>query len=260
MKQSRWLMGMPITVEIVDASATPEAFDAVYDYFHYVDQTFSPFKEASEVSQINRGELAPAEACEDMQIVLELAELTKQETQGYFDVWHDGVFNPSGVVKGWAIDEAATLLYQRGFENFYVDAGGDVQVYGQNAQGQPWTVGICNPFDLDQIVKVVRLEDRGIATSGSYMRGRHIYNPRDNADPLDEIVSLSVIGPDVLEADRFATAAYAMGRTGIFFLEGMPGFEAYMIDRSGQATMTTGFAAYVMPTASLHRSARVQSG
>jgi len=245
MKQTRWLMGMPITVEIVDASANAEAFDAVYAYFDYVDRTFSPFKETSETSRVNRGELALADAGDDMRIVLELAELTRQETNGYFDVWHDGVFNPSGIVKGWAIDEAASLLYVRGFQNFYVDAGGDVQVYGTNGHGQPWTVGICNPFDLSQIVKTVRLDDRGIATSGSYMRGRHIYNPRSSGDPLDEIVSLTVIGPDVLEADRFATAAYAMGRMGVFFVEALPGFEAYMIDRDGQATMTTGFPSYV---------------
>lgn len=245
MKQLRWLMGMPITVEIVDTSATAGAFDDVYAYFNYVDQTFSPFKETSEVSRINRGELAIADACDDMRIVLELAELTKRETNGYFDVWHNGEFNPSGIVKGWAIDEAASQLYLRGFQNFYVDAGGDVQVYGTNAQDEPWKVGICNPFDLNQIVKTVTLSDRGIATSGSYMRGAHIYNPHQADDPLDEVVSLTVIGPDVCEADRIATAAFAMGRAGIYFVEQLAGFEGYMIDRAGQATMTTDFARYV---------------
>ncbi len=238
-------MGMPITVEIVDASAEAEAFDEVYAYFHYVDQTFSPFSETSEVSRINRGELALADACDDMQIVLELAEQTKQETNDYFDVWHNGQFNPSGIVKGWAIDEAASLLYVKGFRNFYVDAGGDVQVYGKNGRGQEWRAGICNPFDLSQIVKTVTLSDRGIATSGSYMRGAHIYNPRHDSDALDEIVSITVLGPDVLEADRFATAAFAMGRMGIYFVESLPGFEAYQIDRTGRATMTTHFPDYV---------------
>ena len=53
-------------------------------------------------------------------------------------------------------------------------SGGDVQVYGRTAQNQLWTVGICHPFKLDQIVKRVALDDRGIATSGSYLRGAHI--------------------------------------------------------------------------------------
>ncbi len=245
MKQTRWLMGMPITVEIVDASADAGAFDAVYDYFNYVDQTFSPFKETSEVSRINRRELTFAQTCHDMHTILDLAEQTKAETGGYFDVWHHGVFNPSGIVKGWAIDEAASLLYMKGFRNFYVDAGGDVQVYGRNAHDQAWKVGICNPFDLSQIVKTVILDDRGIATSGSYMRGAHIYNPRSDADALVEIVSITVIGPDVLEADRFATAAFAMGRNGIYFVESLPDFEGYMIDRNGMATMTTHFSDYL---------------
>ncbi len=247
MKQTQWLMGMPITVEIVDASAAAGAFDEVYAYFNYVDQTFSPFKETSEVSRVNRGELALSDTCADMQHILELAEQTWNETNGYFDIWHDGVFNPSGIVKGWAIDEAASLLYMNGFRNFYVDAGGDVQVYGKNRHDQAWGVGICNPFNLSQIVKTIRLDDRGIATSGSYMRGAHIYNPLDNADPLDEIVSITVIGPDVLEADRFATAAFAMGAQGIYFIESRPDLEGYMINRAGQATMTTHFQDYVVP-------------
>ncbi|MCB9436735.1 MAG: FAD:protein FMN transferase [Anaerolineales bacterium] len=247
MKQTRWLMGMPITVEIVDASATAEAFDAVYAYFAYIDETFSPFKPTSEVSRVNRGELALADTCMDMQIVLDIAEHTRQQSDGYFNVWHDGIFNPSGVVKGWAIDQAASMLYLNGFENFYVDAGGDVQVYGKDAQGEVWTVGICNPFDLNQIVKTVGLDDRGIATSGSYMRGAHIYNPHSDS-PADEIVSITVIGPDVLEADLLATAAFAMGRKGIYFIESLPKVEGYMIDRNGRATMTTGFQAYVQPT------------
>lgn len=256
MKQRRWLMGMPITVEIVDASADAGAFDAVYAYFAYIDETFSPFKPTSEVSRVNRGELALADTCLDMQIVLEIAEQTRQESDGYFDVWHKGIFNPSGVVKGWAIDQAASMLYFSGFQDFYIDAGGDVQVYGKNARGEVWTVGICNPFDLSQIVKKVGLNDRGIATSGSYMRGAHIYNPR-NDGPTDEIASITVIGRDVLEADRLATAAFAMGRKGIYFIEALPDVEGYMIDRHGRATMTTGFQEYVHMIPSSHTNDRV---
>lgn len=245
MKQLRWLMGMPITVEIVDASADAGVFDAVYDYFAYVDTTFSPFKPDSEVSRINRGELALNDACADMQTVLELAAQTKAESNGYFDVWHEGKFDPCGIVKGWAIDEAASMLYREGFRNYYVDAGGDVQVYGRNAQGENWTVGICNPFNTAQIVKRIALDDRGIATSGSYLRGSHIYNPHNDGDALDEVVSITAIGIDVLEADRFATAAFAMGKAGIYFLDSLPDVEGYAITKDGQATMTRGFQQYM---------------
>ena len=62
---------------------------------------------------------------------------------------------------------------------------------------------------------------------------------------MNEIVSISVIGPNVFEADRFATAAFAMQRKGINFIEKLDGFEAYMIDKNGIATMTSKFEKYI---------------
>lgn len=92
---------------------------------------------------------------------------------------------------------------------------------------------------------MLALSNAGIATSGTYIRGQHIYNPRDAADPLTDVVSLTVIGPDVYEADRFATAAFAMGRQGIYYIEKLADFEGYMIDRTGQATFTSGLGRYL---------------
>jgi len=90
----------------------------------------------------------------------------------------------------------------------------------------------------------VYTKGKGIATSGSYLRGQHIYNPHTPQEKLLEIVSLTVIGENVLEADRFATAAFAMGRDGINFIEQLPGFEGYAIDKNGLATMTSNFELY----------------
>ncbi len=249
MKQTRLMMGMPITVEIVDTvfAASPDkesaAIQAVFDYFAYVDATFSTYKDTSEIMRINRGELALDDASEDMRLIFALAEQTKRETDGYFDILHNGSYDPSGVVKGWAIDHAAALLRQHGFQNFYVDAGGDVQAAGKNEDGENWRVGIRNPFNIDQIVKVVGVSDMGVATSGTSIRGQHIYNPKNSA-PIEEIVSLTVIGANIYEADRFATPAFAMGREGILFIEALAGFEGYMIDCNGIATLTSGFASY----------------
>ena len=85
-----------------------------------------------------------------------------------------------------------------------------------------------------------------MATSGTYVRGQHIYNPHEPTKLIQDIVSLSVIGPDILEADRFATAAFAMGEQGIYFIENLPGFEGYMVNAQGIATQTTGFGAFVL--------------
>jgi thiamine biosynthesis lipoprotein len=239
-------MGMPITVEIVDASATQAVLDSTFDYFQYVDRTFSTYMDDSEISRINRGELALESASDDMRAIFVLAEQTRLETDGYFDIRHAGTYDPSGVVKGWAISNASAILSKQGVRSFYIDAGGDIQMAGSSSQEGKWRVGVRNPFDPSEIVKVLSLTDCAVATSGTYIRGRHIYNPRDETDPLTEILSLTVIGPDICDADRFATAAFAMGRHGVFFVESLPGLEGYMIDQDGRATFTTGFERFVL--------------
>lgn len=239
-------MGMPISVELIDPSAAERDIDEIFSYFQRVEEKFSVFKPASEITLINEGKIGESEASEEMKAVFKLSEKTKRETNGYFDiVARNGKYDPSGMVKGWAIYNAANILRKKGFENFYVNAGGDIQACGRNNAGKHWSVGIRNPFNLGQIVKVIYLKDQGVATSGTYIRGQHIYDPHERNKPITEIVSLTVIGPNVCEADRFATAAFAMGKKGIEFLENLSGFEGYMIDKDGRATMTNGFEKYI---------------
>jgi FAD:protein FMN transferase len=245
MKQTRLLMGMPITVEIVDPGENERLLDAVFGYFGYIDRKFSTYKPDSEISLINRQEIRLEEASDEMKAIFKLAEQTRQESDGYFEIWNNGIYDPSGIVKGWAILNAAEILREAGCENYYVDAGGDIQAAGKNNQGEDWRVGIQNPFNPMEIVKVLSLQDCGIATSGTYVRGQHIYNPKSPAQPVTDIVSLTVIGPDVFEADRFATAAFAMGAGGIHFIERLEGLEGYMIDQNGMATYTSGFERYI---------------
>ncbi len=239
------MMGMPITVEVVDVSASADLLERVFAYFDTIDQTFSTYKDTSEISRINRGELALEQASQDMQLVFALAEQTRVETDGYFDICHGGRYDPSGIVKGWAIFNAAEILREAGCENYYVDAGGDIQAVGNNSDGENWRIGIRNPFNRAEIVKVLSVTDRGVATSGTYVRGQHIYNPMRQGQVITDIVSLTVIGPNIYEADRFATAAFAMGWDGIRFIATLDGFEGYMIDAAGRATFTSGFERYV---------------
>lgn len=246
MRETRILMDMPVTVEIIDGSASKSAIAAVFDYFTYIDNKFSIFKESSEISRVNRGEFGESYYSQDMKTVLLLAQQTKEQTGGYFDIYHNGRFDPSGIVKGWAIYNAANILKNLEFKHYYVDAGGDIQVSGRNSQGEDWSVGIRNPFNIHEVVKVISLTDKGIATSGTYMRGNHIYNPYGPNRKITEIVSLTVIGPNVYEADRFATAAFAMGRKGIEFIGLLKGFAGYMIDNRGIAIYTSNFNRYVV--------------
>lgn len=247
MRQTKILMGMPVTVEVVDKGVCKKDIDDIFKYFQYIDNKFSTFKEGSEITQINEGKLSWESYSLDMKKIFRLSEKTKKETGGYFDIKHNRKYDPSGLVKGWAIRNAANLLREKGFKNFYVDAGGDIEVQGKNKEGKKWEIGIRNPFNVNKIVKKVILKKGGIATSGTYERGQHIYNPKEK-DSLkyseSEIVSLTVIGPNIYEADRFATAAFAMGKKGIYFIQKLKGFEGYMIDRFGKATSTSGFEKY----------------
>jgi thiamine biosynthesis lipoprotein len=246
MKDTRDIMGMPITVEIRDAIATRAHLSEVFDYFQRVDEQFSTYKPGSEISRINRGELLPGVYSLEMKEVFTLAEETKKQTAGYFDIRRpDGLIDPSGLVKGWAIFKAAGLLKAAGLYDFYVEAGGDIQV--SLPEGRPaWRVGIKNPFNTLEIIKVVGLTNLGLATSGSYERGAHIYNPLEPDQQLSDVVSITVIAENVYEADRFATACFAMGEKGIGFIENRPGLEGYQISKDGIATFTRGFEKFVI--------------
>ena len=245
MKQTQILMGMPITVEIQDENRdTKAAIVEVFDYFTQVDNRFSTYKEDSEISQINRG-LPKHQWSAEMTEVMRLCAETKAQTNGYFDIVHHGKTDPSGLVKGWAIQKAANTLRDKHYKVFFIEAGGDIQVSTKSTSAKPWTVGIRNPFNIEEIIKVLLVRTEGVATSGTYIRGEHIYNPKKNDQEETGVKSLTVIGPNIYEADRFATAAFAMGTKGILFIESLPGFEAYMVDKNKMATMTKGFKKYV---------------
>lgn len=244
MRKSDNIMGMPINVEIV--SGSEKSINAVFEYFKKVDERFSTYKSNSEITKINRGDINSNQFSEEMKEVFNLAEKTKNETNDYFSITKpDGKIDPSGIVKGWAIKNAALLVEKMGYQNYFIEAGGDIASNGTDSSHNNWTVGIRNPFGQSEIIKIIEPKGCGVATSGTYARGQHIYNPHEPWQKIEDIVSLTVIGPDIYEADRFATAAFAMGKKGIYFIEQLNNFEGYLIDSSGTATMTTGLNKYI---------------
>lgn len=241
LQASRTVMGMIARVAIVDAGAAPGDLDTVFDFFTATDRRFSPFLPNSELCRRNRGEAG--EASPQMREILVLAEQSRDRTKGYFDIRRpDGLLDTSGIVKGWAIKKGAEILSERGHRNFAVEIGGDIQTSGCNQDGADWRVGIRSPFD-DAVVKIVYPRGGGVATSGNYRQGAHIYDPHGGTP--EGMVSLTVIGPDILEADIAATAAFAMGGDGIYFIERSEGFEGYAIDAAGMARMTSGLGRYL---------------
>ena len=240
------IMGMPIELCVADGDASDADSEAVFDYLRGVDNRFSPFKDHSETQAICRGDLQVSRSSPEMQGVLDICEQTRVESGGYFDAFRLGGFDPSGVVKGYAIENAANLLRQVGYRNFFIEAGGDIQTGGLNEDGEKWHIGLRSPFAPELLLAVVHLSGEGIATSATYYRGDHILDPISGLD-ANAVASVTVISASVADADRYATAAYAMGENGIGFVEQMPGLEGLVINWDRTAVCTSGFPAYLSP-------------
>jgi thiamine biosynthesis lipoprotein len=249
MRETRFMMGMPVTIEIADPGVDAAAdIEAAFATFDDVDRRFSTYRPDSEISRINQGLVTPDAFSDDMREVFARSDETRAASRGYFDIRRpDGSIDPSGLVKGWAIQRVADQLAGLGYEHYFVDAGGDIQTNGKNADGGEWSAGIQNPFDTGGVVKVVFPHGGAIATSGTYIRGDHIYDPHRPGEPLNDVVSLTVVGPSIYDADRFATIAFAMGKDGIYFIEDYPGLEGFMIGRDGIGTETSQFERYTSP-------------
>jgi thiamine biosynthesis lipoprotein len=174
--------------------------------------------------------------------VLELCADVTTETNGYFSAVINGRLDPSGLVKGWAIELASDLLRAHGSSNHTVNGGGDMQIAGEAAPGQPWRVGIIDPQDQTRVLTVVKGGDVAVATSGVAERGAHIVNPFTGV-PAADVTSVTVVGPSLTRVDAYATAAFVMGDGARPWLESLPGYEALIVSADGTAAPTSGFAA-----------------
>jgi FAD:protein FMN transferase len=210
-RQVEQIMGLPVVVDVRDDDDAGPALDELFDWLRWVDATFSTFKEDSEISRINRGELRREDAHPDVRLVLERCDRLRDETDGYFDMRTPvGRIDPSGLVKGWAVDRATAILDGAGLHNYAVSAGGDMRVLGCAVPDLAWRVGIQHPLDRQQVAAVIEATDLAIATSGAYARGDHVWNPHYGRAPSG-ILSVTIVGPELGTADAYATAAFAMG-------------------------------------------------
>jgi thiamine biosynthesis lipoprotein len=236
-------MGMPIVVDVRDG-VDSAALDPMFDWLRWVDWTFSTYRDDSEVSRLNRRELALDDAHPDVREVLDRCEELRVATDGYFDAraGADGALDPSGLVKGWAVDRAAALLDSAGLENYALSAGGDMVLRGGALPDAAWRVGIQHPLLNDQVAAVVEASDLAVATSGEYARGQHVFDPHTGLPP-DGVLSVTVTGPDLATADAFATAAFAMGARGPHWTARLQGYEAMTMLTDERVLSTPGFPA-----------------
>jgi thiamine biosynthesis lipoprotein len=241
-RRVEFVMGMPIVVDARDEDAKPATLDALFDWLRAVDARFSTYDEASEISRLNRSELALADAHPDVRAVLARCGELCRETGGYFDAHFDGdAVDPSGLVKGWSVDRAAELLDEAGLANYAVNAGGDIRLRGGALPDPVWRVGIQHPVERQGVAAVVEGNDLAVATSGEYARGPHVLDPHTRRPPSG-ILSVTITGPDLATADAYATAAFAMGaERALHWTARLRGYEAMTILADGRVLSTPGF-------------------
>jgi thiamine biosynthesis lipoprotein len=146
-----------------------------------------------------------------------------------------------GIAKGWAAHQAMKRLQFEG--PALVNAGGDIAISGPRADGSPWQIGITNPFDRKEEIEALFVNDCGVATSGKDRRRwtrngilqHHIIDPDTNQPADTDLLTVTVIAPNVMEAEAAAKAAFILGsRVGLEWIETHPRFAALFILEDGQ--------------------------
>jgi thiamine biosynthesis lipoprotein len=246
------IMGLPISIHLRGDRLTDEGVEqriaAVFAELRHVDAVLSPYRDGSDLSAWERGALRLADADPKLAQVVALCDEARQRTDGWFDPrglpdpgTDEPRYDPSGLVKGWAVEHAARHLTALDGYGWCLNAGGDVLVHAP-ADQPAWRIGIEHPHDPARIMRVVERHCGAVATSGSTHRGAHIVDPH-TGQPATMTRAVTVTGPTLLWADVYATAAAARGPAALPWLEDFDGYEALMVTRSGLLSVTAGWPA-----------------
>ena len=187
-------------------------------WLRHVDRWYSPFRADSYVARLDAGTVRPADCPEEVRDVMRLAREAEVRTDGYFTVrrpdgWGGRArLDPSGLVKGWAVERAAAVLERLEGTDYCLGAGGDLVCRTREPSGPHWRVGVEDPLDPARVLAVVPVRNGAVATSGSAHRGAHVVDPHTGRPPQG-VASVTVVGPSLTWADVDATAAYARGRS-----------------------------------------------
>lgn len=208
------VMGMPVSIHVraqsnagLEDPQVSTAVEQVFAVLRRVDSVFSTWREDSDLMRLRRGDLDPAEAHPWLAEVERLCVEAKRRTAGLFSA-SLGAYDPTGLVKGWAVEQAAMHLRHVPGVSWCVNAGGDLLAgAGHAASPSTWLVGVQDPREPGMVAATIPLRSGGLATSGTAARGAHIVDPRTGR-PITRSGSATVWGPSLLWADVWATALF----------------------------------------------------
>lgn len=249
-------MGTVATIDVrdgVDNATVEHAFAAIRSRLADIDARFSTYRADSEISRMGRGELLLEDASDDVRFILDLCDKLHNVSGGTFDVHAAATrgpavelqksltpgakpLEPSGAVKGWAIEVVSALLQADGMRDFCVNIGGDVYASGRQGADEGWRVGLQHPYERMKVMAVLEVRDTAVATSALYERGDHIIVD----EGITPLVSVTVVGPDITLADAYATIAFAKGVEGLAWITQQPGFEVFAVDQQQQTHFSPG--------------------
>ncbi|MGI5395881.1 FAD:protein FMN transferase [Streptomyces sp. CA-251251] len=231
-----------------EPAAVRAAVDEAVAGLHRVDEVFSTYRADSQVSRLARGELTLDACAPEVAEVLELAVEAQRVSDGWFSPSYRGRLDPTGIVKGWAVERAARRIAAAGATGVSVNGGGDLQVLGTPGAERPWRVGVADPLHPGGLAAVVSAAaaELAVATSGTAERGAHIVDPRTGRSAVTDLVSVTVVAPRLTWADCWATAAFARGsREGLRWLESLDGVEALLVTSEDEVRCTGGLARWL---------------
>ncbi|WP_296373601.1 FAD:protein FMN transferase [Pseudonocardia sp.] len=233
------VMGMPVSLALRGRHADDTAaWEQVLAELRHVDAVFSTYRPESVISRLGRGEITEDECPPEVHEVLALARRAERASGGAFSAWRDGALDPSGVVKGWAVERAAAPLSALADTDFCLSAGGDMVCRGLE---QPWRIGIEDPHDHTRVLATLDVRVGAVATSGTSRRGQHIADARTGRPPT-AVASVTVVAGRLTWADIDATAAYAQGADAAAWLGHRVGRTGLVVWADGSTTTVGGTA------------------
>jgi thiamine biosynthesis lipoprotein len=253
----RQIMGLPVSIHLRGPghpAVREAAVAAAFAELEQADRLFSTYQPGSEISRLNRRELAEEQCDPLVREVLALCAAARARTGGSFDARRrspDGedTVDPSGLVKGWAAERAARILAARGSgDDYYLGAGGDIALGCAQPLAPFWRIGIENPRDPASMLGILPLRSGAVATSGITRRGAHIIDPVTGG-PATALLSATVTGPSLMWADVYATAIIARGSTSLDWLAALEGYEALAVTPDGAVHLTPGMRRILRPAA-----------